>query len=358
MKGLKRAGRFYSGNVRFYFRHTEPPTPMPDAPPDSAAFTKCYAEAVAAFERGAPVQIKGRVHHKSGTIGAGIVAFLRSDHYLTRAASTRDSWRRIAEKLIADYASGKLTDLRPKHIAIDIRALPPHPANNRLKLWRAMGRWWVDAGLLETDPARDVRPSATPDSDGHEPWTDADVAAFRLRWPVGTMQRLAFELAHQTGAAVVDLIRLGPANLSGAGWLTYTRGKSGTACTVPLLIDNPPPWYPDAAHLRACLAAAPRHMTWLTTQDGASRSRKSASQWFSAAARAAGIEGGKSAHGVRKRLAVYMAEHGATEAQRMAILGHDTSRQTRAYSKTASAQRLILGPDFDNSPGPVAKKSE
>lgn len=103
--------------------------------------------------------------------------------------------------------------------------------------------------------------------------------------------------------------------------------------------------------------AAPRHMTWLSTARGAARSGKAAGQWFGAAAKAARIEG-KTAHGVRKYLATYMAERGATEAQRMAILGHDTSAQTRQYSKTADARRIIAGTEIDNSTEPVVKTAK
>ncbi|WP_428516346.1 tyrosine-type recombinase/integrase [Roseovarius sp.] len=337
MKGLKPSGRWPSGNVRYYYRHTTPATPMPDAPKDSPAFLKAYAEAAA----GKPQKIRGKIQHRTGTIGAGIRAFLASDSYLGRAASTRARWRSFAEEFEEFFATARLTDLRPQHIRKYLARFGPHPANNRLKLWRAMGRWWVESGLLDADPARDVRKRAAPHSDGFEPWTAEDVAAFRAHWPIGTMQRLAFELIALTGAAIGDAVKLGPGNVRD-GWLVYTRAKTRTACTVPLFIDNPPTWYPSNADLRACIEAAPKHLTYLSTRAGASRSAKAAGQWFAGAARDAGIEG-KSAHGVRKYLAAYVAERGATEAQRMEVLGHDTTTQTRAYSKTADAKRIIAG---------------
>lgn len=343
LKGLKPSGRWPSGNVRYYYRHTSPATPMPDAPKDSPEFLKAYAEAAA----GAPQKVRGRIQHRTGTIGAGIRAFLASDSYMTRAASTRARWRCFAEEFEGFFAAAKLADLRPQHIRKYLSRYGPHPANNRLKLWRAMGRWWVDAGLLDADPARDVRPRKAPESDGFEPWTQADVDAYRAHWPVGTMQRLALELLIQTGAAIGDAVKIGPGNVRD-GWLTYTRAKSRTICTAPVFASAPH-YYPPSDHLRACIEAAPRHLTYLSTAKGAARSPKAAGQWFSAAARAAGVD--KSAHGVRKYLATYMAERGATPEQRMAILGHDTSKQTQAYSKTADARRIISGTDFDNFPG-------
>lgn len=346
LKGLKPSGKWPSGNVRYYYRHTSPATPMPDAPKDSPEFLKAYAAAV----EGAPRKVRGKVQHRTGTIGAAIRAFLASDSYMTRASSTRARWRSFAEEFEAFFATARLADLRPQHIRRYLSQFNPHPANNRLKLWRAMGRWWVDTGLIEDDPARSVRPRAAPESDGFEPWTEADVAAFRAHWPIGTMQRLALELIATTGAAIGDAVTLGPSNVRD-GWLTYTRAKSRTSCTAPVFAPERPAWFPPTADLSACIAAAPRHMTYLSTRKGASRSGKAAGAWFVRAARQAGVE--KSAHGLRKYLSVYMAERGATEAQRMAVLGHDTTAQTRAYSKSADARRIIAGTESDNRPGHV-----
>lgn len=352
LKGLNPSGRWPSGNVRYYYRLSTPATPMPDAPPDSPEFLAAYAKAAS----GAPAKVKGRVQHKTGTIGAAIRAFLASDAYMARATSTRASWRAMAEDIEALFGPALLRDLEPRHIRKYLARLKPHPANNRLKLWRAMGRWWVQVGLLDADPTAGLRKYEAAQSDGYTPWTAEDVESFRARWPVGTMQRLCLEILHQTGAAIGDAVTLGPGNMQGA-WLSYRRSKSRTICTVPLFVSPAPPYYPPSDHLRACIEAAPRHLTWLSTAKGAGRSGKAAGAWFSKAARAAGIEG-KSAHGVRKRLAIYMAEHGATEAQRMAILGHDTTAQTREYSKTADARRIISGTDLQTPPEPVAKSGD
>ena len=347
MKGIKIVGRFASGNPRCYYRAAGGLIPLPDLPMNDQGFLAAYLAA----EKGEALT-KPAARYGSGTIGAGVAAFLASDAFLARADSTRAAWRRGCGDIASRYGGARVADLQPRHIATDLSRLSPNPANNRLKLWRALCRFWQDVGLTSIDAARPVRKRQAPASDGHTPWTDDDCAAFRARWPIGTPQRLAFELARQTGAAVVDLVALGPGHVRD-GWLTYTRSKSGTICTVPMLCP-PLPWYPDSADLRACLDRAPRHMTWLTTAQGASRSHKATSQWFSAAARAAGIEG-KGAHGLRKWLAIYMAERGATPEQRMAILGHESSAQTRAYSKTADARRIIAGTDFGKSTVPVSK---
>ena len=348
LRGLKVSGTFPSGNARHYYRANG--MPLPDAPKDSAEFLAAY---VAASKHGEGPLPKGpKAHHKTGTIGAGIRAYMAADTFFTLATGTRQTRRRILEKIEAAYGVGKLADLRAKHIRQDIAKLTPHPANARLKVWRALGRWWVDSGLIETDPARDVRTKATPDSDGHTPWTQADVDLFRSHWPVGNPQRLALELMASTGAAIGDAIRLGPNNIKD-GWMTYRRQKSGTLSTVP--VESAPVWFPTNPHLADCLSAAPMALTFLCTSSGKPRSAKAAAQWFSGSARAAGLDRGKTAHGVRKWLAVTMAERGATAEQRMAVLGHDTTSQTQAYSQSADAKRIISGTLFDNSPDQVVK---
>lgn len=227
-------------------------------------------------------------------------------------------------------------------------------ANNRLKVWRALCRWRVDAGLIEFDPARDVRPRSTPDSDGHSPWIASDVLKFRKKWPVGSPQRLAMELMFHTGAAICDVVKIGPGNIKD-GWLSCRRGKSKTMCTCSMTAIWPH-YFPRSHDLTACIEMAPRGLTYLCTPQGHPRSAKSATQWFSEAANTVKLEAGKTAHGIRKHLAVTMTERGATPEQRMAILGHDTTRQTQEYSKSANARRIISGTESDNFSGQVVKK--
>jgi integrase len=350
LKYLDRVGEFPSGNPRFYFR---PPggkrVPMPDLPRDDPKFLKAYAAAAA----GRPEPTRGR--SAPGSIAAGVAGYLNSEHYLTLATSTRGVWRRALDDIRARYGRGLLADLRPAHIRKDLAPLAAHAANNRLKVWRAFCRWALDMGLTEIDAARDVRPRPTPTSDGFTPWTRADVAAFRARWPIGTAQRLAFEIMHHTGAAIGDACAMGDHNLKDS-WIVYTRAKSRTIAASPF--TGGPDWFEPSDDLRRALDARPaRHLLWLTTAAGAPRSPKAARQWFAAAARAAGIEG-KTAHGIRKHRAQVFRENGATPDQRMAILGHDTSNQEAHYSKAADLRRIIARTDLPNTPDTFGKTGE
>lgn len=74
------------------------------------------------------------------------------DFLAAYVASTRASWRRMLDDIDARYGDGRMVDLEPRHVRQDLARLAPIPANNRLKVWRALGRWWYDSGLVEANP--------------------------------------------------------------------------------------------------------------------------------------------------------------------------------------------------------------
>lgn len=349
LAGINRAGYWPSGNPRCYYRPKgRKGIALPDLPMNHPDFLRRYAELA---EQSAPLSAT----HPTGSLGAAVAAYLASDVYLQLAASSREGRRRICDKIREDYGPLRLSGLMPRHIRKDLARFDPHPANNRLKVWRALGRWWVDRGLLDVDPARDVRPHTPPKSVGHTPWTRDDLEAFRARWSIGTQQRLCMELIYQTAAAIIDVTNMGPGKVKG-GWLTYTRQKSQSEATCPMLCEAPD-WFESEPYLAECIAAAPRAMTYLTTEDGRSRSHKAASQWFSRACRDAGLTDGKSAHGLRKLRAAMFRENGATQDQRMAILGHETKAEADRYSKSADLRKVITGTTVSNS-GPTMVENE
>lgn len=332
LKYLNQSGFWPSGNPRFYYR---PPgrkgVPLPDLPADDPAFLAAYSKAAGA---------RNKPKSRTGTLGAAVDAFLASDAFLSRATSTRGVWRRMLDDMTHRYGTADFTEIQTRNIRTDLARLGPHPANNRLKVWRALMRWAVDAGLLDVDPARDVRPRQTPDSDGHIPWTREDFAAFRAHWPLASRQRLAFELMHLTCASVGDAVRLGPGMVSD-GWLIYERRKSGSMATCPIAAPAPAWSEPDGLFL-AALDAHPRHMTYMVTERGGARSHKAAASWFSRACTAAGLPD-LSAHGIRKGRAAIFKENGASPEQRMAWMGHETEAEARGYSKSADLRRVVAG---------------
>lgn len=349
MKHLNASGKHPSGNPRLYYRPKgQKGIPLPDLDPNSIAFKEAY---IAAAKGEAPAKPNRVV---SGTIEAGVRAYLASDIHHAKAASTRALERRLANKIIKNYGTGTLDTLRPRHIRLALADLDAHAANNMLKVWRACGRFWLQRGFVDDNPAKDVTKRETNKAQGAAAWTREDFDAYRAHWPIGTPQRLAFELFYQTCAAVVDVVQLGPANMREA-CIAYRRQKSKVEAVSPT--RNAPAWFEASGDFWECLNVAEKHMTFLTTQSGASRSGKSTASWFSKSCTEAGLPG-RSAHGIRKGRAAMFKENGASVEAVMAILGHKTPTESREYSKSADLLRVITGTESSNSESQVGTFAE
>ena len=278
-----------------------------------------------------------------------IEAYLASDTYLALSDSTRASRRRILDKLSEKYGQAKASDLRARHIQADINNRSGHVANNRLKVWRGLCKWATDAELIAEDISFAVRKKPVPKTDGYLPWSVEDLARFRGYWPIGTTERLAFELVFWTGARAGDAVRLSSGMVDADGWLTYSQSKTGGEVSIPWCRDLPAwaePMMTDLSLLHEALAARKeRHLTFVTTVYGNARSVKSFSQWFSQAAKKAKLPAGRSAHGLRKSRAIALAELGATTHQIAAWTGHESLSEVERYSRKADKKRILSKTD-------------
>ena len=60
---------------------------------------------------------------------------------------------------------------------------------------RAFFAWAIEEALVTVDPTRGVKLLAgANDADGFHVWTQDELDRFEARWPVGTRERLAFDL--------------------------------------------------------------------------------------------------------------------------------------------------------------------
>lgn len=337
LKYLGASGRWPSGNRRWYLRAPgQKAIPMPNLPIDSPKFLAAYAAAMGGTKPSPVVQ------HAGGSLGHAIRSYLASDDFMMLAPSTRLDRRRILEKIEAAYGRAQLAQIQPRHIRTDLAKHQPNPANNRLKCWRAVMSWAVQAGALDTDPAKQVAKRKAPKTDGHEAWTRLDLEKFRAHWPHDTPQRLFCELLYRSCAAVVDACALGRSSVKD-GWITYRRSKSKSMAVIPWTRENAPDWFEWTGDFEICLRSAPIAPTFTVTARGLPRSQKAVSSWFSSAATAAGIDPRKSAHGLRKLRAAMFREMGASKEARRAILGHETDAEAEHYDKSADLQKVVRG---------------
>jgi integrase len=192
---------------------------------------------------------------------------------------------------------------------------------------RGLFRWAIEADLVKVDPTAGVADPSFPTSDGFPSWTEDDVAAYQKRWPIGTRQRVWFDVLLFTGLRRGDAIRLGRQHVRD-GIATIKTEKTGTEVSLPIL-----------PALAKTIAAGPcGDLAFITSANGKPFTKESFGNSFTEACRKAGIT--KSAHGIRKLAATRAANAGATEAQLKAIFGWTNSKMPTLYTKGANNRRL------------------
>lgn len=347
LKGIK-YGRARADTSRVpYYRHPDGRMiRLPELPENHPDFIAAYARA--AEEPNKPRGPRGPV---AGTLEHLVRTYEASPEWRALRQSTRDQRHRIGRKIL-DVKDGKgglvrVKDIRRHHIEHDIGQLDPHPARNRLKVWRALMDYAVAHGWIDADPSNGVRKPKAPKSDGFQPWTPEDIETFRRRHAIGTEARLAMELCYWTGAASADVVRLGRQMVGADGWLRFSRQKTGSAVDIPLttLPDRiAVDFVVDHDHLLAALAAAPAgRMLFLETEAGQPRSPKAFGQWLATHARAVGLPSGRSPHGLRKARLIAFAEAGWSVHQIMSWAGHLTPDESVLYTRRASRRSILEG---------------
>lgn len=336
LKHLNASGTFPSGNTRYYYRPKgQKGIAMPDLPSDHPQFLGAYAKAAGG---------KARKLTRDGSLGAAFEIYKASDAFALLSASTRDTRRRMIDEAREMYGHANRSELAKHHIEKDLSRFTSHARNNHLRMWRGFCAWMVDHYNLTVDPSDGIKRARTVKSDGHEPWSEHEIKVFRTFWPIGTMQRLAFELIFWTGARVSDAIRLGPGNIDRDGWLSFRQQKTGGGVDIPFNRDLPEfaeRYAGDLAMLKQAINARnERHMTFLHTAKGAARSSKSVSQWFAAQARKAGITG-RTAHGLRKSRAIALAEAEGTSPQIGAWTGHESLKEIERYIRKFNKRKAL-----------------
>lgn len=294
-----------------------------------------WAEYRAALE-GAPKPTKAG---KTNTLHWALDRYRHSSAWAALSNATRRQRENIYRAVIKSAGSVAVKEITDQTIrdGRERRAKTPHAANNFLKAMRSFFAWAVDETILAHDPTKGIRMLVGEnDAYGFHTWTQEELERFEARWPIGTRERLAFDLLLYTGFRRGDAVRIGKQNVSD-GVITIETEKQNRRSKERILVSIPilPP-------LAASIAATKTgDMVYLVTDAGLPWVKESFGNWFRDACREAQCPG--SAHGLRKAGASRVAEAGGTERELMAIFGWTTGKMATHYTRTADRKRLARG---------------
>lgn len=274
---------------------------------------------------------------RAGQIAAAVRDTLGSAWFKARSPSYQVMIRRHADDIATRYGDLMLRAVKAQHIEADLALFDPNPANDRLKAWRAI----FNVARMQPNPALDVKRREVT-VEGFAAWDADDLAAFRGRWPVGAVQRAAFELLLWTAARTNDAVTLGSGHVGPDGILSFVQSKTGGRAYVPW--TNPLPeyaegWADERAEMHAALGALRGGGTFLAAA-GRQRSVKGLGNLVADAAREAGLKG-RTVHGLRKARLTAIAEAGGTSHAIIAWGGHASLAEVEHYTKAAQMRRLV-----------------
>jgi integrase len=288
--------------------------------PSSEEFRIAYAEAMASYgipKKAAPDSLRILIE-----------SYLRSGAFKGLAEMSKPGYMSRLNTIREEHGHRSVAGLTRERIEkafLDPLSGRPGAVLDTLKKLRILIKHAIDRKMLSHDPSLGIK---RPKQKEIRAWTDAEMAAFERRWPIGTKQRTAYALMLNAGTARVDVHRITWKQIEFDS-VGYTRHKSG----VPVQIGI-------AAELRRALDAAPReHVTVINTEFGKPFTIDGFSGFMRDAMKAAGLPLDCKPHGLRKTLGRLMADAGCTAHDIMAVLGHTTLAQAEKYTREADRRR-------------------
>ncbi len=307
------------GKVYLSFRlrsQNGPRIRLPDDP-TSEEFRSAYAAAMAGTIK-TPTK-----KESSDSISAKITAYMKSPAYRALSDSSKDGYSSRLEQIRTDHGHRAFSGLTKERIETFILAPlanKPGAALDTLKKLRIL----INHFRLTPDPTAGIK---RPKGGEIRAWTDAELAAFERRWPIGTKQRTAFALMLNIGTARIDTHALTWHQVDDGA--AYRRHKTGVAVDMAVSED-----------LQKALAATPRkHVTVINTEYGKPYTVDGFSRFMRDAITAADLPLSCQPHGLRKTLGRLLADAGCTAHDIMAALGHTTLAEAERYTREADRRR-------------------
>lgn len=264
-------------------------------------------------------------------LNAGTRTFLN----LIRAYQHSAKWKKLAPRTQSDYQTvltyieAKLGTLPPERMqrkdvirARDSNAASVRFANYVVQVLRILFEFSIDLGWREDNPAKGVSAIASAGK-GRVPWPAPMIEAYRAAAPLGTRQRLIFEMLLGTGQRIGDVLKARWDDIAEGG-IHVRQGKTGARLWLPLTRD-----------LRAALDATKKTgLTICAGPTGIPAIYRVAADLLLAVRKKIGAET-YDAHALRYTAAAELAALGCTDEVIMSVTGHKTSAMVAKYAGPA-----------------------
>lgn len=249
------------------------------------------------------------------------------------SAATRKQREGIFRHAIAAAGNEPYARISKATVTVAIARRTPAAGRHFLQAMRGLFKWAVSVDLAQNNPTDDLTVNR-PRTEGFKPWSPEWCAAYEAHWPIGTRERVWYEVIHCTGLRRGDAVRVGKQHVRNNRGMIRTQKNDETA------------YFTITPRLQRALKAGPiGDLTFIVGVKGKSFAKESFGNAFGKACRAAGVPG--TAHGIRKTRAIIEAEKGASGPKLDALFGWRTGSNTSAiYIRNANRERLAFGQEY------------
>lgn len=318
--------------VRCYYRRKGyRQVPLPGLPGDPD-FMAAYRAAEANASLNAKTQ-----REPARSFGSLLARYYQSAAFISLKPQTQKNYRNILERFRTIHGSKSCVTINAIHLNSIFNKMVAKPGalRNLRKRLASVFAYAVEIGWRKDNPVRDTTLKLKK-SNGHIPWSEADIQAFEARWPSGTRERRALCLLLYTGLRRSDVVKLGHQHVSNDA-ISVVQKKTGERVSIPILPE-----------LRAEIEHA-EDMIFILTQYGRPFSEAGFTAWFVERAKQAGLSK-RTPHGLRKACGRRLANAGCTSKQIAAVLGQSSLSQITTYTKDAD-QALLARSAMDRLRG-------
>ena len=216
-----------------------------------------------------------------------------------------------------------------RHLIEEIGTTRPGMANLTRSVLSKIIAYAIEVGIRADNPFAGLKPYRL---GTYHTWTDAEIAQFERRWPLGTRERLAFALLLYTGQRGGDVVKMLRSDIVDSR-IRVAQDKTRKGTTNELMIPI------HSALARALQAGPVVGMTHIIA-DARGKPMQRLTKFIAVAAKAAGLPSRCVAHGLRKAALRRLAEAGSTTKQIAAVSGHRSLSEIERY--TARADQAAL----------------
>ena len=254
-----------------------------------------------------------------------VARYLSSPEFEDLSDGTKAQYRCYLDQLREVFGTDDISDIRRIHVKAyrDKIASQRGRANTSVRIMRAVMTYAMDCDLIQINPAMRIKGLK---GGSHKAWPKPLIERVLAEAPEDLARVIA--MGFYTAQRKSDVIAARWSDIEDGG-IRFNQQKTGKHVWIPILPD-----------FQDILDKTPRRgVMVLTTQTGRPWTVANLDCAFNRTKKKLGIKG-YVIHGVRKSMAAWLSEKGATTEESKAWLGHESDQMAAYYTKDADQRRL------------------